>query len=188
MKLTEAGSGFQVADLKNVLEPKLHVDEYRSKIGRDDKNIVLSFLVNDKTAAGDLIEFLERGYDFILDATVSTSEIKLGKYLVFVELLRRTRAVQQIIKILSDLSASCGSKPEEWEFAYMKNRPYLPLTIKNLKHAIPLSPKSYRIKFNEPINELRIAAGIPTQTEIIAEDLKSLQFAAGINYYSKSKI
>ena len=46
--------GFEVNDLKDVLQPWVHVDEYRSKLGRDDKNCVVSFAIDDPVAAADL--------------------------------------------------------------------------------------------------------------------------------------
>ena len=173
--------GFEVGDLKNVLLPKLHIDEYDSKVGNNDKNIVLSFLVADKNAAEDLVNFLERGYEFILDAAISPSEIKLGKYLVFVEVLRRIRSIGQILKILSDLSAACGTKAEDWKFSYMDNLEYLPLTKENIKAHVPLSPKAYRDSFNQPINEMRTAAGLPVPTDPVKDPtIKALQVAAGL--------
>ena len=42
--------GFEVNDLKDVLQPWVHVDEYRSKLGRDDKNCVVSFAIDDPVA------------------------------------------------------------------------------------------------------------------------------------------
>ena len=47
--------GFEVNDLKDVLQPWVHVDEYRSKLGRDDKNCVVSFAIDDPVAAADLV-------------------------------------------------------------------------------------------------------------------------------------
>ena len=81
--------GFEVGDLKLILEPKIHIDEFAAKAGKDDEIIVFSFLIHDRQAAMDIVDFFEKGYDFILDADISTSEIRPGSYLVFVEILRR---------------------------------------------------------------------------------------------------
>jgi len=88
--MKQLNEGFEVGDLKDVLQDWFHVDEYKSKLGRDDKNCVISFAVDDKVAANDLVDFLERGYDFVLDADVSNSEISINRYLVFMEIPRRT--------------------------------------------------------------------------------------------------
>jgi len=60
--------GLKANDLKHMLEDIFEIDSYASKMG-DDKNIVtLSFSLKDSSAAQDLTNFLEKGYDFILDA------------------------------------------------------------------------------------------------------------------------
>jgi len=41
--MTKLFEGFEVSDLVNVLEPKIHIDEFNSKMGKDDDIIVLSF-------------------------------------------------------------------------------------------------------------------------------------------------
>ena len=173
--------GFEVKDLISVLEPKLHIDEFKSKMGTDDKNIVISFLVNDKDAANDLVDFLERGFEWVIDADVSSSTIQFGSYLVFAEILRRSRAVPQIFKILTDLKAACGVAPEDWKFRYMKGA-YHPLTAPNLRSEVPLSPKAYRQKFEKkPMDEMRLAAGILILTEEpTLEEIRAVQFAAGL--------
>ena len=53
--------GFEVNDLKDVLQPWVHVDEYRSKLGRDDKNCVVSFAIDDPVAAADLVDLIRAG-------------------------------------------------------------------------------------------------------------------------------
>ena len=53
---------FEVGDLKLVLEPKIHIDEFCSKIGKDSEIVVLSFLINDRQAAIDVVDFIEKGF------------------------------------------------------------------------------------------------------------------------------
>lgn len=173
---------FEVGDLINILSHTLHIDEFKSKLGKDDKNIVISFLLHDKSAGEDLVDFLERGYEFILDADISSSEVTPGNYLVFAELLRRTRASEQIAKILSDLSAATNTKIKDWSFEYMNSEHEIPFTIENFNDHVPLSPKAYRIQVQNQINEFRSTAGLKTKIldEKVANDLKSLQHAAGL--------
>lgn len=172
---------FEVNDLKLVLEPKLHIDEFCSKIGSDADIIVISFLVNDKQASIDLVDFFEKGYNFILDADISTSEIKPGSFLVFIELLRRQRVVDQLFNILEDLEASSGINKNEWKFKYVTNEKYFPLTKENFISIVPLSPKSYKEHINKPINEIKELAGIPINEHIEKNQaIQKLQHAAGI--------
>jgi len=147
--MTKITEGFQVGDLKLVLEPYIEIDMYRSKIGNDDEIVVVNFLVNDKQAAIDLVTFLECGYSFILDADISTSEIKPGAYLVFVEFLRRLRIIPQIFKIISDLSASSGINKDSWKL--MKNSILFPKKI--LNQWFLLRQEHIKIKLFHPLKK-----------------------------------
>ena len=47
------------------------IDSYASKMGSDKDIVVLSLNVESLSPAKDLVRFLERGYDFVLDADSS---------------------------------------------------------------------------------------------------------------------
>ena len=77
-------------DLEGRIEDTIHFDEYKPKMGRDDAIIVATFKVFGKQPAYDLENFIEKGYDWVIDAETSAGEISEGRYLVFVEAERRT--------------------------------------------------------------------------------------------------
>ena len=52
-------------DLEGMMKPTVHVDEFSSKMGDDDDVIVISFFVRDAQAAKDLMNWFEKGYDFV---------------------------------------------------------------------------------------------------------------------------
>jgi hypothetical protein len=173
--------GFSVGDLKDVLQPWIHVDEYKSKIGRDDKNCVISFAVDDQVAAEDLVNFLERGYDFVLDADVSNSEVSLGRWIVFVEIRRLSTLFSHIEKIIQDLRAASDLKPQQWEFKYHQDTEYQPLTRENFDRSVPLTSRAYRKRYQEPLNKMKTIAGLPVVTPPVEDqDIKQLQNLAGI--------
>jgi len=173
--------GFEVNDLKDVLQPWVHVDEYRSKLGRDDKNCVVSFAIDDPVAAADLVSFLERGYEFVLDADVSNSEISNGRWLVFVEIRRLTTLFDHISRVVSDLEAACGHKAAAWRFRYQKQKDYQDLTRENFEREVPLTSRAYRKRYQEPIDQMKTTAGLPVTTPPVEDqDLKNLQSLAGI--------
>jgi hypothetical protein len=173
--------GFECGDLQRVLQPKIHLDEFESKIGKDDNVIVISFLINDRQAAIDLVDFFERGYDFILDADISDSEITPGSYLVFVEVLRRQIAIEQIFRLLSDLSAASRLNLNDWNFKYMNDESYHSVTAKNLKQFVPLGPGAYHRKLDKPIDDIKQLSGLQTESNITKDDLiTKLMFNAGI--------
>jgi hypothetical protein len=173
--------GFEVGDLREVLQPWIHVDEYKSKMGRDDKNCVVSFALDDRQAAQDLVDFLERGYDYVLDADISNSEVSVNRYLVFLELPRRTTLYERISRILSDLRAASDIDPTTWRFKYMKEKDYRPFTQDEFDQVVALSPRTYRKRYQKPIDDMKTAAGLPVSTPPVEdEDLKQLQNLAGI--------
>ena len=51
-------------DLKRLVNPEIHIDEYKSKMGDDADIVVLSPKVKGKEPSTDLVNFIEKGYDF----------------------------------------------------------------------------------------------------------------------------
>ena len=78
--------GLRAADLKNMVYDIFEIDSFKSKMGDDRDIVTLAFSVKEKEAAKDLENFLEKGYDFILDADATAGEQSDGTYKVFVEM------------------------------------------------------------------------------------------------------
>lgn len=167
-------------DLEGLMKPTVHVDEFTSKMGDDDDIIVISFFVRDDTAAKDLMNWFEKGYDFVLDADRSPGEIKPNRYLVYVELRRRSTAGGQVEMLIDDLGTLTEFGPEDWTMHY-RGETY-PFTRETFEKVVPLSPKAYREKYDEELNEMRIAAGMETKPVYDKKDpeLQAIQSAAGI--------
>jgi hypothetical protein len=72
--------GLRSGDLENYVSELFTVDRYSSKMGEDSDIVVLGFRVREKHPAIDLMEFIEKGYDFILDADMSAGEENDGQY------------------------------------------------------------------------------------------------------------
>lgn len=81
--------GLRPFELEDLVYPIFEVDTYRSKMGEDQDVCVISFHVKDRAPANDLMEFIEKGYSFVLDADVSSGENSRGEYHVFVEVSRK---------------------------------------------------------------------------------------------------
>ena len=73
-------------------------------MGDDDGIVVLGFKVMHKEAATDLVEFIESGYDWILDANQSPATDEKGKVTVFAEFNRRNNAPDKIMELLSEVN------------------------------------------------------------------------------------
>ena len=167
-------------DLEGMMKPTIHVDEFTSKMGDDDDIIVVSFFVRDDRAAKDLMQWFEKGYDFVLDADKSPGELKPNRYLVYIEIRRRSTAGGNIEQILDDLNTLTEFDASDWSVHYRGEE--FPFSREAFDAKIPLTPRAYREKFESDLNEMRGAAGLPTKRIYDQDDklLQSIQSAAGI--------
>jgi hypothetical protein len=168
-------------DLDGLMKPTIHVDEFSSKMGDDDDIIVLSFFVRDPQAAKDLMNWFEKGYDFVLDADRSPGEIKPNRYLVYVEIRRRSTAGGNVETLLNDLNTLTEFEDSSaWTMHYKGKE--IPFSRDLFDATVPLTPKQYRDRSDRDLNEMRTAAGMPTKRIYDKDDkaLQSIQSAAGI--------
>ena len=77
--MTIINESLDYQDMKDQVEATITVDEYSAKMGSDKDIVTLTFTTNGKLAAEDLVTWFERGYDFVLDASVSDGELEPGK-------------------------------------------------------------------------------------------------------------
>lgn len=154
--------GLDYHDLVGQVVPKLTVDEYAAKMGDDKDVVTLTFIVKSKQAAVDLVDWFEKGYDFILDASLSDGEIEVGKWLIFVEMDRRFKVPERIVEILDDLTTLTDIPLKDWEVevdgeSYDANE-------KVLRQVIIVNPNEYIIdkENEEDLNEMRLRAGLDT--------------------------
>jgi hypothetical protein len=137
--------GLRRDDLKHSVDRLFTIDQFQSKMG-DDKNIItLRFRASNKEPAIDLMEFIERGYEFVLDADVSSGEEKDGKYSVFVELERNEEAPSNIKDLLRGLSQLCDIS--DWRFRWYKDSGGHDFDEQAIKDFVPLSPEEYNKLF-----------------------------------------
>lgn len=171
--------GLQYKDLEGLMKPTMHVDEFSSKMGDDADIIVLSFFVRDKSAAKDLMGWFEKGYDWVLDADMSPGEIKPNRYLVYLEMRRRSAAPKQIQEMLDDLSTLTEYNSDDWHMTYRGQE--TPWSAEEFAAKVPLNPRDYTADSEEDLNEWRIAAGLETKKiHEVSPELRALQAAAGI--------
>lgn len=89
-------------DLEDLISNVVSIDQFKSKLGDDDKVVVIAFEISDKDPAQDLSQFLETGHD-ALDVDISPGPNDEGKYKVFIELERNQKLFSRIEKILNDV-------------------------------------------------------------------------------------
>ena len=150
-------------DMDGQISDKITVDEYAAKMGKDKDIVTITFKVNSELAANDLVTWFERGYDFVLDASVSDGEIEPGTYLVFVEMERRSRVPERILRLLSDLETLTGFKLKDW-IVEIENETY-DADESVIRQAMILNPNEYKMEKekDEKLNEYRQIAGLATK-------------------------
>lgn len=139
--------GLRNGDLRDLVYNIFEIDSYASKMGADKDIVTLSFSLKEKNAANDLMQFLENGYNFILDADATPGEQSDGTYKVFVELERNKEVPGQIIEILDGVKSL--SHLEDFKFRYYKNFRSRSADIDSLNEFVPVDPDNYGIKVNE---------------------------------------
>jgi hypothetical protein len=153
-------------------------------MGNDSEIVTLAFTIKSEAAGNDLVDWFERGYDFVLDAQVSEGEVKPGQYLVFVEMNRRSSVPKRIIELLDDLETLTDIPVKDWTII-VNEEEYSP-EEDVLKQVITISPHDYRETEEveeEEINEMRERAGLEVKA-IHADkqdaDIKAFKSMAGL--------
>lgn len=170
-------------DMEGMIKPEVSIDEYAAKSGKDKDVVTLSFTANSKLAADDLVTWFERGYTFVLDASVSDGEITPGKYLVFVELKRRSQVPERVCTLLKDLETLTGIKLRDWTLV-IENEEYV-ADEENIKDNLILNPNEYKMDKEEKLamNEFREMAGIepkPLYADTQDAEIKNIKAIAGL--------
>ena len=158
--------GLRPRDLKDFVSDIFTVDQYKSKMGEDNDVVVLGFRVKEKYPATDLMEFIEKGYAFILDADMSAGEESDGQYQVFVEIPRTPKLPGQLAHLISGISQLCDCY--EWRFRYQQAAQSVAFDENAVREHIPLTREDYDQKtlalktadlgefFNQGSTEVRV--------------------------------
>jgi len=146
-KHQQLNEGLRSGDLKEFVSETFTVDQYRSKMGEDQDIVVIGFTVREKHPAMDLVEFIEKGYPFVLDADMSAGEERNGKYSVFVELERTPKLAGQLKHMFEGISQLCDMY--DWQFRYQKTSDIRPFTVDAINETVPMTPEDYESRIME---------------------------------------
>ena len=141
----------RAGDLQYLVKKVFEIDSFKSKIGDDEDVIVISFTVDSEDPAKDLENFIEMGYDFVLDADTSPGETDDGTYKVFVEIERGRHAAEQI-KTLLDGIERLTNMPD-MRFRYFKSFKSYDASLENLENIIPMDKESYKVSTDRNMME-----------------------------------
>jgi hypothetical protein len=174
--------GLEQGDLKRLVHDEMHIDEFKSKLGRDEDVCVVSFKVKGKEPAQDLMNFIEKGYEWVIDADVSSGEMDDGDYIVFIECERDEHIPANIVKMMNDLINITDQKLGEWRVRYYKSQEDHPLSVSELTNLVPKNPEEYKAKFGDgKLDEMRAIAGVHVSKKAPKNDYtQSLRAAAGL--------
>ena len=139
--------GLQANDLRSLVYDIFEIDSFKSKMGEDKDIVVLSFSVKSQEPANDLMNFLEKGYPFVLDADVTSGEQPDGTYKVFVEMERGRDIPQQITEIVDGVKKLADL--DELKFRYYKSFDSMNANEQNISETVPLDVEGYEIRVNE---------------------------------------
>jgi len=169
----QLNEGLQADDLKYLVADTIHIDEYNSKMGEPSDVVTLSFKVKDLMPANDLVSFLENGYDFVLDADVSSGEIRDNERVVFVEVQRRPGIYKYVSEMLDDLNHLTGIKRDDWKFRWYKSDDYVQMNEENFDKFVPLTAENYD-KSIESFNSVK------SNTQKLNSDIEAIKKLSGI--------
>lgn len=169
-------------DMEGQVKDTVTVDEYAAKMGQDKDIVTLTFTVNSKLAAEDLVAWFERGYDWVLDASVSDGELEPGQWLVFVEMDRRSKVPDRIVTLLDDMETLTGLKLKDWNVEVEGDE--VDADPELIRQKMILNPNQYEDKTEgteEKMNEMRIRAGIEPKVSYVEDEyIKNLKAIAGM--------
>lgn len=164
--------------MEDQIYPTIGIDQYQSSVGKDRDVITVDIAVKQEAVASDLVAWIERGYDWVIDAEQSPGEVSDNRYLVFVEMNRRTNAPARIVEMLEDLQTLTGMDISDWRVKI--DGKVGPATVEYIKSKIATDPNEYKDK-QDSLNEMRELADLdPVSTHDYADDVVEWQRRAGI--------
>lgn len=142
-------------EMMNYVNDIVTIDSHQAKLGNDKDVSVIKLEAKNKDVAIDLVQFIESGHKFVLDADHSPSKNTNGNFDIFVEIKRDENLPQNIFKLIRDVENVTGILP--WKFSFHKNPDMHKMTEENLKNIVPTNPDEYEFltddKLDEFINE-----------------------------------
>lgn len=142
--------GLREKDLEYLVSNYVSIDQYTSKL--DDDNITVAFFINEKDAAEDLRDFIEKVfYIEIRDIEISDSLTDDNKYILFVEFERNINFPKILLDMISSVTNVTNNK--DWKFKTFGMNDKADLTIENIKNNVRLS--KIRSNINDDEEELK---------------------------------
>ena len=133
--------GLRGNELDYLVMPMITVDEYESKISRDEDVIVAGFYVDHEDPAKELSRFIDKSVQNILDTDVSPAPTPSGYFVVFVELERNEEVYTTLAAILKEIENIVSI--EKWQFKTYKNEDVMDFTEENFNEYVRISQPTH---------------------------------------------
>lgn len=143
---SEINESIKHNDLRGLIAPLVSIDQYKSKLGKDENVAVVAFKINDKDPAQDLSQFIESGYD-CMDVDVSPGPDSDGIYTVFVELERNRKLFDTIDSMLNDIK-QVDEDLTGWAFMAYETDGVLAWNKENFENNVITDSYKYVMKHN----------------------------------------
>lgn len=138
-------------EMQNHISELITIDNFQAKLGKDEDVSVVKFQTDNKAVAQDLVNFIETGCKFVLDADNSPAKNMDSRYDVFVELERNEDLPKRIMELVRDVEQVSGMLP--WRFTFHKKENQYSLSEENLSTIVPTSASQYSFLTDDTIEE-----------------------------------
>lgn len=129
-------------DLKYMIMNVISIDEYTSKIDKD--NITIALYVSDRLAIKELKDYIEKYYlSTIKDIEISDTMTDNGNTILFIEIERNKEASSIIYDIMDTIRLVC---PNKWKFTFSKKSTPVDLTKDNIEKYIRLESEKNKVE------------------------------------------
>lgn len=131
----ELSENLKPKDLKYLIDTYVSIDQYTSKL--DSDNITIAFYCNEKEAADDLLDFIEKMYfTEIRDIEVSDTLTEDNQYILYVEFERNEMFPEIVIDIINSVSYLTDNK--KWSFETIDTEGSFELNEDNIRKYVRL--------------------------------------------------
>jgi hypothetical protein len=158
-------------DLKWLVDDCVLIDMHKTKLGEDRDYIVLSIAVNDRTPAHDLARFVENGVYKYEDVEVSPATDNKGRYLVYIEMKRDSKAFESINGILTDSNKLTGI--EQWKFKTMGASEPVDFDQEHFNQLVTIDPVEYDQRHPQQEAPSEVEPALEPAEPTVEESIKS---------------
>lgn len=153
MKMSSTiNEGAEYNDLRGLVHRTVSIDQYKSKVGKDNNIVVIAFKIMEKHPANDVVQFLESGFESY-DVDVSPGPDGDGMYTVFVEVDRNHKLYEIVESMITQLK-NLDNEFENVMFTSYEHKMPQDFSKENFENSVISDSYEYTIKHNPEAKKL----------------------------------